>query len=117
MTIPAERTKAVLQTREFLENLNRTSRTPGVPLEIRKQAHDLLRHYPLEGEMKIAASICPQYFGYDRHFGMKELNPLENKVYRFLSNPERAASILIWGTTVLMTACFVIAVLAIVLMK
>ncbi len=117
MTIPAERTKAILETRKFLEDLNWTSKTPGVPLEIREQAHDLLRHYPLDGEMKIAAAVCPQWFGYDKHFGMKELSALDYKVYRLLSNAERAASILIWGTTVLMAACFVLGVLAIALMK
>jgi hypothetical protein len=98
MTIPAERTKAILKTRDFLENLNRVSKTPGVPLEIRQQAHDLLRHYPLDGDMKIAAAVCPAWFGYDAHFGMQELSWLDYKVYRFLSNPERAVGILISGT-------------------
>lgn len=46
MTMPSERTRAVLQTEEFLKDLCDSSKTPRVPAEIRNQARQLLRHYP-----------------------------------------------------------------------
>ena len=38
MTMPDERTRAVLQTYEFLKELRDPEATPGVPDEIRRQA-------------------------------------------------------------------------------
>lgn len=46
MTMPSERTAAVLNTREFLLELLDPKKTPRVPLEIRKRASMLLKHYP-----------------------------------------------------------------------
>jgi hypothetical protein len=46
MTIPVERTWAVLNTREFLLNLLDPKKTPRVPKDIRRQASRLLKHYP-----------------------------------------------------------------------
>ena len=43
MTLPYERTRAVLQTREFLQSLVANETAPKV---FRDQAHQLLRHYP-----------------------------------------------------------------------
>lgn len=46
MTLPDERTNAVLYTREFLLSLLDPKKTPKVPRKIRKQALSLLKHYP-----------------------------------------------------------------------
>ena len=46
MTIPIERTNAVLNTEQFLLDLCQPSKTPRVPKTVREQARRLLRHYP-----------------------------------------------------------------------
>lgn len=46
MTLPFERTCAVLNTREFLSNLLDPKKTPRVPKDIRFLAKCLLKHYP-----------------------------------------------------------------------
>lgn len=48
MTMPHERTRAVVQTREFLKQLERDS---SVSEEMRGMANQLLRHYPSRGEV------------------------------------------------------------------
>ena len=63
MTMPAERTRAVLQTREFLLQLVDTSLTPALPDSVRREAFRLLRHYPHEGDMRLAHQACPGWFG------------------------------------------------------
>jgi hypothetical protein len=52
MTLPFERTAAVLNTREFLLSLLDPKQTPKIPKEIRKKAVQLLRHYPHEFDLK-----------------------------------------------------------------
>lgn len=46
MTLPIERTRAVLQTKKFLMDLCNVQTSPRVPKRIREQARSLLRHYP-----------------------------------------------------------------------
>lgn len=46
MTIPSERTRAVLFAEEFLMDLCNPKKTPKVPKYIRQQASIVLRHYP-----------------------------------------------------------------------
>lgn len=43
MTLPYERTRAIIKTEEFLREL---SRNVGLPQDIRSHAKSLLRHYP-----------------------------------------------------------------------
>ena len=43
MTLPYERTRAIVKTEEFLREL---SRHTGLPQDIRSYAKSLLRHYP-----------------------------------------------------------------------
>ncbi|MFJ3483821.1 BPSL0761 family protein [Pseudomonas sp. NPDC090202] len=43
MTMPVERTRSVVQTREFLREL---SKSPQIPESFRTEAARLLRHYP-----------------------------------------------------------------------
>jgi hypothetical protein len=46
MTLPDERTNAILNTRRFLLNLIDPKKTPKIPKSIRKEAYWLLKHYP-----------------------------------------------------------------------
>lgn len=63
MTVPEERTRSLLQTREFLQELTRPEMTPGVPEEVRRQARVLLRHYPLNRDLRLAHMALPMWFG------------------------------------------------------
>ncbi|WP_230697892.1 BPSL0761 family protein [Pseudomonas sp. SST3] len=54
MTMPNERTRAVIQTREFLVELSRDS---ALPDKIRKDAKFLLRHFPSTSDMRQAGRI------------------------------------------------------------
>jgi hypothetical protein len=63
MTMPYERTRAVLQTRAFLQELLDPVKTPDVTRNVRTEARHLLRHYPVEADLVIAAHACPQWFG------------------------------------------------------
>lgn len=55
MTVPNERTRAVIQTQQFLVDLCIPSKTPRVPKAVRQQAHHLLRHYPSPYDMQVIA--------------------------------------------------------------
>lgn len=55
MTVPVERTNAVLWTHDFLVELIDPKATPRVPKSIRDQARRLLRHYPSPFEMDVIA--------------------------------------------------------------
>ncbi len=54
MTMPYERTSAVLQTRKFLNELA-YSQSTNIPHEIASEAHRLLRHYPNDADMKLTS--------------------------------------------------------------
>lgn len=54
MSMPNERTRAVIQTGEFLLEL---SRDPSLPERIRRDAKFLLRHYPDQFQMLLAGRI------------------------------------------------------------
>lgn len=60
MTLPVERTRAVLGTREFLQMLISSA---SVPQEVRQRAATLLRHYPTASDMELAHHACPAWFG------------------------------------------------------
>ena len=55
MTVPIERTNAVIRTEKFLYDLLDSKKTPRVPRSIRQQASNLLRHYPSEFDMNMIA--------------------------------------------------------------
>jgi hypothetical protein len=55
MTVPIERTNAVIWTRKFLLDLTNSTETPRVPKIVRQRALMLLRHYPSEFEMNVIA--------------------------------------------------------------
>lgn len=62
MTLPEERTRAVVETREFLRALCDSERTPGVPTTVRERARDLLRHYPEDHYLDAAAAAWPGHW-------------------------------------------------------
>lgn len=53
MTIPMERTNAVIRTEKFLLRLLDPKQTPRIPKSIRQEAYSLLRHYPGEFYMDV----------------------------------------------------------------
>jgi hypothetical protein len=55
MTVPRERTNAVVFTGNFLYDLIDPKKTPRVPKAIRQRAKGLLRHYPTLYEMEVIA--------------------------------------------------------------
>lgn len=57
MTMPHERTRAVVQTHDFLIEL---SRDTSLPERIRRDARFLLRHYPNRSDMLLAGRIEEQ---------------------------------------------------------
>lgn len=51
MTLPVERTQAVLRVERFLMDLRNPKKYPRVPKAVREEAHRLLRHYPTQYDM------------------------------------------------------------------
>lgn len=62
MTMPDERTRAILQTNDFLVELLSAEQTPGVPETVRREARRLLRHYPGLMELDLAHRALPAFF-------------------------------------------------------
>ena len=74
MTIPAERTRAVVNTEQFLYDLLDSRKTPRVPRDIRLRAAALLRHYPSRLDMELTVEEGSSRFGDERNlFGTKSL--------------------------------------------
>ena len=65
MTTPDERMRAVQCTREFLQELVNSQRTPHVPQAVREHARTLLRHYPSSGVMNLVGTALPGWFNVD----------------------------------------------------
>ena len=63
MTMPNERTRAVLRTRDFLWQLAHATSQEGLRPELRERAKVLLRHYPAKVHMDIVHNACPEWFG------------------------------------------------------
>ena len=55
MTLPIERTNAVLNVERFLMDLRDPKKYPRVPRAVREEAQRLLRHYPSKYNMKYIA--------------------------------------------------------------
>ena len=51
MTIPSERTQAVLRVERFLMDLRNPKKYPRVPKSVREEASRLLKHYPSQFDM------------------------------------------------------------------
>lgn len=77
MTIPSERTRAVLYTQDFLMDLLDPKKTPRVPKEIRRRASALLRHYPSDYDMEMVVAEGSSRFGDQNNpFGTKNLEDI-----------------------------------------
>ena len=63
MTIPFERTRALIKTKAFLQELQDPARTPQVPAAVREHALALLRHYPTYYDIERAHKALPMIFG------------------------------------------------------
>lgn len=63
MTMPAERTRAIIKTKQFLERLLDPRQIPDVPESVREAARGLLRHYPGISELEIAHRALPDWYG------------------------------------------------------
>ena len=63
MTTPDERTRAVMQARQFLQELAWSAADAGIPEPVRREAVRLLRHYPGGSEMDLMHMALPQWFG------------------------------------------------------
>lgn len=57
MTMPSERTRSIIQAREFLVDL---SRDKTLPEAVRTEARRLLRHYPTADEVLLAGKVEEQ---------------------------------------------------------
>jgi hypothetical protein len=62
MTLPDERYRAVVRTRQLLVNLCNPQHTPRIPKLIRAEAQYCLRHFPSDWDMKEAALFAPNVF-------------------------------------------------------
>ncbi|WP_323182914.1 BPSL0761 family protein [Paraburkholderia sp. CNPSo 3076] len=58
MTTPYERTRTVVQTREFLEKLA-SGDAPVNHQKVQEEAIRLLRHYPLDFDLEISSTALP----------------------------------------------------------
>jgi hypothetical protein len=63
VTIPLERTRALIETKQFLEQLLVPEDSPGVPDWAREQARKLLRHYPTYSNIEFAHRVLPHLYG------------------------------------------------------
>jgi hypothetical protein len=63
MTIPSERTRALIQTYELLKHLQDPKATPRVPHWLREHARGLLRHYPDYAAIGMAHHALPHLYG------------------------------------------------------
>lgn len=61
MTLPDERTSAVIRTRAFLLSLA-SGETKRIPSAVREQARRLLRHYPGLYDLDRVAEVNPDIF-------------------------------------------------------
>lgn len=62
MTTPYERTRALVHTRQFLQDLCDSERSPAVPDPVRVEARRLLRHYPSNRDLELVVMALPQWF-------------------------------------------------------
>lgn len=63
MTIPFERTRALIQTYQLLNRLQDPRETPRVPRWLREEARTLLRHFPNYAAIEMAHKALPHLYG------------------------------------------------------
>lgn len=72
MTLPDERTRAVMQVREFLIRLSSPyveNGIKGIRKEVRNEALRLLKHYPARYDLHHVAKACPDVFDVETTYG------------------------------------------------
>lgn len=72
MTTPEERTRTLVQTKEFLQPLLDPAQTPRTPKPVRTEAKRLLRHYPLPWDMELLHEALPLRFAPAIKYGDEE---------------------------------------------
>ena len=72
MTLPDERYRAVKAAQQFLSRLA-GGEYPRVPKAVRGEAYRILRHYPLDWDLKQAADAAPHVF-------QEQMEPLHRMV-------------------------------------
>jgi len=63
ITIPSERTRAIINAEKFLMSLLDPKKTPRVPKEIRRRAGLVLRHFPSRYYLDEIVEKCPDVLG------------------------------------------------------
>ena len=63
MTTPYQRTRALLETKSFLQELQDPTLTPRVPAAVREIARKLVRHYPSYSDVELAHKALPLFYG------------------------------------------------------
>lgn len=63
MTVPEERSRALVRARELLLALAHPSETPRIPHRVRAEASAILRHFPTRSDIEIAHKGSPDWFG------------------------------------------------------
>jgi hypothetical protein len=63
MTVPFERTRALIYTYELLKRMKVPKETPRVPRWLRGHAKALLRHYPTYADVELAHKSLLYLFG------------------------------------------------------
>jgi hypothetical protein len=74
MTLPDERYRAVKTAAQFLARLA-GGEYPRVPKAVREEARSILRHYPLDWDLKQAADAAPHVF-------QEQMEPLHRMVLK-----------------------------------
>ncbi len=63
MTIPYERTRALVLTKELLQRLSSSDDAAQLPDWLRDEATALLRHYPSYSDIEFAHKALPMLYG------------------------------------------------------
>lgn len=88
MTIPFERTRAIIETKALLERLLVPRETPRIPRWLRGTAKALLRHYPGYSEIELAHKALPHLFGPVPPFSRFQASPQTQAVIDASTNQE-----------------------------
>lgn len=64
MTLPFERARAILQTRQFLIDIAFNKKR--IPKEVKEMAKSCLRHFPTELDLKELSEKCPEIVNFDK---------------------------------------------------
>ena len=80
MTIPFERTRAILHTKELLERLMDPKASPRVPRWVRGHARALLKHYPSLSDIELAHKALPHLYGPVPPFSRMSASPQTDAV-------------------------------------